>query len=392
MGFFNNTLEIAVTGLPVINYRLIFTFLLAAAVTYFAIPVVIKTALKKNLVDNPNERKMHKTPIPTLGGVAIFIGILCASAIWIGYYYSLELLLIFVSVTILFITGIVDDLTDMSALKKLAIQIFVSLIVAWCGVRIQSLGGIFGIYEIPVILQYLITIALVAGVTNAFNLIDGIDGLAGGITFINAIFLGLILLFSDKIEFAFIAFSLAGALLAFLKYNFNPAKIFMGDTGSLIIGFIMAVIGISALQCNSSILSSTTAYSPSLFILITGIILLPVYDMLRVFFVRIVLEHKSPFSADKNHTHHLLIETKFNHKKATIVLYISNIIIIITAFFLRGFDPVFSICLLFILAVILSEGITLKRIFIAKFNEIFLSKRAKVLVRDNKYLNKIMED
>jgi UDP-N-acetylmuramyl pentapeptide phosphotransferase/UDP-N-acetylglucosamine-1-phosphate transferase len=246
--------------------------------------------------------------------------------------------------------------------------------------------------KIPDIFQYAFSVFLIVGLTNAFNLIDGIDGLAGGLSFMNALVLGILLLFvRHDLAFSLIAMGFAGALLGFLKHNFNPAKIFMGDTGSLIIGFLLAVLGIVVIQGTKE----TTLLQPKeitgLTIIVVGILLLPVYDTLRVFAERI-LKKSSPFKPDKNHVHHLLIETGSNHKKAAIILYFANAIIIITAFLIRGVNPTVAVLSLFVLAAILSESINLKRLLIAMAKGKQAEKESEKLSDENRYLNRDSQD
>lgn len=388
------------------------TFLVGFLVTLFAIPKIIKFTKKHKLMDDPTldkeQRKMHKDPIPTLGGVGIFIGFIVSAVIWLilSYFklipsFNISLISpddlkligsIAVSLLILFVTGIFDDLTDLSASKKFLIQIGTAILVARFGLRIESLNGVLGINEIPVFFQYAFSVFLIVGLTNAFNLIDGIDGLAGGLSFMNAMVLGIILLFvRHDIAFSLIAIGFAGALLGFLKHNFNPARIFMGDTGSLIIGFLMAILGIVVIQGSKSSISIDKEDITGLTIIVVGILLLPVYDTLRVFAERI-LKKSSPFKPDKTHVHHLLIETGSNHKKAAIILYIANAIIIFMAFILKGVNPAIAVPFLFVLAAILSESINLKRWTIALAKGKQAEEESEKLNDENRYLSRDSKD
>jgi UDP-N-acetylmuramyl pentapeptide phosphotransferase/UDP-N-acetylglucosamine-1-phosphate transferase len=300
--------------------------------------LIIQLSKKLGLTDKPNERKVHVNPIPNLGGIAIFLGFFISTLGWLIAYGSVEGINYAVIVTIyglivLFVMGIIDDQIEMRASHKFLIQIAVAIALAASGIRIDTFNGIFFIYELPVFVQYLFTVLLLVGLINAFNLIDGIDGLAGGISFINALVIGVGLYNPNEILTSFIAFGLAGALLGFLKYNFNPAKIFMGDTGSLVIGYLMAVLGILLLNRDKVVLSDKdVVHTTETTILVVGILVLPVYDTIRVFASRIA-KGGSPFKPDKTHAHHLLISVGFNHKKSAIILYIANSLIIAVAFF-----------------------------------------------------------
>lgn len=242
----------------------------------------------------------------------------------------------------------------------------------------------------PVLAQYAFSVLLIVGLTNAFNLIDGIDGLAGGLAFINSLVLGFVLLLQSNVMYSILAFTFAGALLGFLIFNFNSAKIFMGDTGSLIVGFLMAVLGIVVMK-GGAFSGGLHLNSGSLTIIVVGILLLPVYDTLRVFTERI-LKKNSPFKPDKTHVHHLLIETGANHKKAAIILYISDILIIALAFLIRNINPSLSILLLFILASVLSESINLKRWLIEVSKGKQASEEKIKITSENRFLEDILDD
>lgn len=328
------------------NYvQLVITFVLATFISARLIPVIIKYAKKLNLVDKPNERKVHKDPIPNLGGIAIFLGFFLSTLGWMMAYTgqnNFQIISIIYGLVVLFVMGIIDDQIDMKARTKFLIQIAVAITIAAAGLRIETFNGIFFIWDLPIPIQYMFTVLLVVGLTNAFNLIDGIDGLAGGIAFINSIVIGIVLYNPDEILVSLLSIGLAGALLGFLIYNFNPAKIFMGDTGSLVIGYMMAVMGV--LLHNRSKLDTTVMEikSAETTILVVGLLVIPVYDTIRVF-ARRILKGNSPFKPDKTHVHHLLIQSGFNHKKSTIILYIANIVVIsIAYFYYKLFDVSFE--------------------------------------------------
>ncbi|MCD6659901.1 MAG: undecaprenyl/decaprenyl-phosphate alpha-N-acetylglucosaminyl 1-phosphate transferase [Lentimicrobium sp.] len=367
------------------------SFLAATLITALCIPQIIRLSRKYKLVDNPDQRKMHKVPIPTLGGLGFFTGFIVLSLFWMIVLGNLSDFVLFIALLVLFVTGIFDDLTDMRALVKFGIQIVVALIISYFGFRVESLFGIFGIYEMPVWAQYAFSVLLITGLTNAFNLIDGIDGLAGGLAFINSLIMGAILLLQGNVIYGILAISFAGALFGFLIFNFNPAKIFMGDTGSLIVGFLMAIFGIVILKAGAPLHPWFQDHTSAITIVVVGILLLPVYDTLRVFAERI-LKKSSPFKPDKTHVHHLLIETGANHKKAVFILYTTNILIIVAAFLLRKSDPSFSVLMLFILAAILSESINIKRWFM----EIARGKQAMVettkITSENRFLEDILDE
>lgn len=305
-------------------------FLTGFAITYLTIPSILEIAYKKNLFDIPDERKVHKREIPSLGGLGIFIGVLIAFIIWspsetlLGEQYKYVL----TGYMILFFMGLKDDLIVMEALPKLAIQIFVAGLIVFGGVRITELYGLLGIYELNIYVSYVLSVFFIVGITNAFNLIDGIDGLAGGLGGINCLTFGALMYVCEEYDYAILAFAIGGSLLAFLRYNFSsyPTKIFMGDTGSLLLGLSVAILSITFMNVGADS-EKLSFISPPIVVL--GIILIPVTDTLRVMVIRI-LEGRSPFSPDRNHIHHQFLASGITHKMASIALYFVNIALVIT--------------------------------------------------------------
>ncbi len=332
-----------------------FAFITACCISLVVVPFVIRFAKSKSLLDQPDQRKEHTHAIPTLGGFGIFAGFIISFLIWNDYTNLIQIGCVLISLTILFITGIVDDLKDLKATHKLLIQIIAATIITFSGIKIESLNGLLGVYELPVSIQYILSVFLIAGVTNAVNLIDGINGLAGGIILANCLVFVTLFSLSNNTVFSVFAASLGGGILGFLRYNFNKAKIFMGDTGSLVLGFSIAVMSIKFMQVN-------TIENANSLIIVFGILILPVFDTIRVFSIRI-LKSKSPFSADKNHIHHLLIKTGYNHLRSALIMYAANAILIVTAFVLSYYSikTISSLLVLTTLAVFLSEILTIKR-------------------------------
>jgi UDP-GlcNAc:undecaprenyl-phosphate/decaprenyl-phosphate GlcNAc-1-phosphate transferase len=306
-------------------------FLSAFAVTLTSIPLVIRIVKKYSLCDIPNGRKVHSTPIPTMGGVAIIGGMIAALFLWFPFTTQVAQVSFFFSIAVLFALGIMDDIRDLSAKYKFMIQFALAGLIAVSGIRITSLEGLLGVYDLPLLAQYTFTIIAIVGITNAFNLIDGIDGLAGGIGFMSLVTLGIFLTMSGDANTALIAFALAGGLLAFLYFNFNPARIFMGDTGSLVLGFVIAVLCIRLMQVNNAIPNAVLPHAP---VFVLGIVLIPVFDTLRVFATR-TWYGKSPFVADKTHIHHLMTNQGFTHALASKVICFIHAFILMEAYWLR---------------------------------------------------------
>ena len=251
-------------------------FISAFIVTLVAIPPIIGLVKKFGLYDLPDVRKEHFSPIPTLGGIAVMAGMMMALFLWFPFSKGVEQICFFFSLAVLFGLGILDDLKNLSAKYKFIIQVGLASLIALSGIRITSFDGLFGISELPISAQYAFTILTIVGITNAFNLIDGIDGLAGGLGFMSLVMLGIFLTLSGDANTAIIAFALGGGLLGFLYYNFNPARIFMGDTGSLVLGFVVAVLCLKIIQINPEFgVTNVIPHSP---VFALSIVAIPVFD------------------------------------------------------------------------------------------------------------------
>jgi UDP-N-acetylmuramyl pentapeptide phosphotransferase/UDP-N-acetylglucosamine-1-phosphate transferase len=314
------------------EFRLgIMSFVTAFVVAMLAMPLFIKLLQRLRLFDEPNSRKLHATPTPTMGGVIIFLAMAITCSLWFTFSRDLFTVTFFFSLVVLLILGVLDDLHNISATNKLVIQLSIALLITFSGVRITSLNGLLGIYDLPIVAQYALTVVAITGVTNAFNLIDGIDGLAGGIGFLSLLMLGNFLTASDEPNFALLAYSLAGALIGFLYYNMNPARIFMGDTGSLVLGFVIAVLTVLLIQVNTGSSRPLSAHAP---IYGLSIVLIPVFDTLRVFTLRLY-RGVSPFSPDKTHIHHLLTNNHWTHRFTNKLICTLHCAILVLAYFLK---------------------------------------------------------
>lgn len=313
--------------------NIVLSGLLAFAITFFSIPVIIQVAKNKKLFDEPDERKVHKIVIPTLGGLGIFAGFIIAtlmgtptSAVGSLQYFAAAALVIF-------FLGIKDDILILSASKKFIGQVLAAgILIKFGGIQITNMYGFLGINELPQFVSIILTLFTIVVITNSFNLIDGVDGLAGSLGLVTSSVFGYYFLQSNEILYAVMAFSLSGSLAAFLIYNFHPAKIFMGDTGSLLIGLLNSIFVIKFI----SLADNAGGALPILSAPAIGfaILIIPLFDTLRVVGLRI-LSRRSPFSPDRNHIHHLLLELGYSHKKITITCVSANILFIILAYSLR---------------------------------------------------------
>ncbi len=318
-------------------------FVTAFVLAMLLIPPLIKLINRFRLYDIPDLRKEHSTPIPTMGGIAVCLAMALSCLLWFNFSNDFFTVSFFFSIVVLFAIGIMDDLNDLRARNKLAIQLALASLIAFSGIRITSLNGILGIYNLPITAQYTLTVLAIAGITNAFNLIDGIDGLAGGLGFMSLVILGLFLTLCGDVNIALIAFALAGGLLGFLYYNFNPARIFMGDTGSLVLGFVTAVLTVRFIQLNTT---GNAILFPNAPVIGLSLVLIPVFDTLRVFSLRI-WKGKSPFDPDKTHIHHLLTNNGWSHNFASKLICGVHGVVLIVGYFLKAVRQEFGLLILF---------------------------------------------
>lgn len=304
-------------------------FTLAFSIVILSIPSVIYTSLKYGLFDkNDLHRKTHKRNISRLGGLAIVGSFTISILLFSSIINFREANFLIASSIILSALGLKDDVYGTNTSTKFVLQIVVAFILVFFGAfRLTSLYGVLGIGDMAAIYGGLFSIALIIFLNNAFNLIDGIDGLAGGIGIFTSLTFGLLFSLMGQIPYAFIAFALAGAVGGFVKYNWYPAKIFMGDTGALIIGLISAALAIKFIELNKFTGKNHPAFYSAPAIAVS-ILIVPIFDSLRVFTIRII-KGRSPFRGDRNHIHHRL--EKLGLKPSLIVLSTLGFNIIILA-------------------------------------------------------------
>ncbi len=295
--------------------------IIAFIIGLFLMPLVIAYSEKKGLLDKPDERKIHSHPIPRLGGIAIWISAILSfiSLIILSYYPYRSLLSgLLLGSSLMFLLGLIDDIYNLEAKFKFTIQIIIASIVFCLGVKITTLFIPFiGLVKLHPLLSYFGTIAWIVGISNAVNFIDGVDGLAGSVITISSVTLGLIAISltpADTVS-ALVAFILAGSMLGFLTYNFHPAKIFMGDSGALFGGFLLASLSILYQMKSADI----KMYVPLL------ILAVPIIDI-TFSSIRRILKGKSPFVADAEHIHHKLLRLGLSQNRAVLVLVVFSII------------------------------------------------------------------
>jgi len=324
-------------------------------ITFLAIPVVIRIAEQKKLFDMPDARKLHTRPIASLGGIGIFSGFFLACILAISTRAYPEFQYFFAASMVIFLLGINDDIIALSATKKMIGQLVAAAILIHLGeIRITSMHGLFGINELPDFFSLVFSYTTIIVIINAFNLIDGVDGLAGTLGMLTMTVFGVYFYAVDMPGYALMSFAMGGSLMAFLIFNYNPAKIFMGDTGSLLLGLINAVLVIKFI---------TVADNPMVIIPVESaaavgfsILMVPLADTLRVFTIRI-FHGKSPFSPDRRHIHHLLLDRGLNHKYVTLSCLVMNILFIAIAYYGRGMGPTFTLLTLVGVATVLLTGL-----------------------------------
>lgn len=311
-------------------FDVLLSIAISFTITFLAIPVIITVAERKKLYDIPDERKIHQNPIPSLGGLGIFAGFILACLISIQFQAASEFQYFLAATFVIFFLGLKDDILVISPIKKFIGQVLAAFLIIYKGgVQITSMHGFLGIHELPESFSLLLTYFTVIVIINSFNLIDGIDGLAGSLGLMASIIFGFYFLQINMPAYSILSFSLAGSLAAFLIFNFQPARIFMGDTGSLLIGLITSVLVIRFIDAATAVdVAYPIAASPAIGF---TILMIPLLDTLRVFAIRI-FNRRSPFSPDRNHVHHLLLDKGLSHRSIALLLVTINLGCIVAAY------------------------------------------------------------
>ncbi|MDY3547858.1 MraY family glycosyltransferase [Riemerella anatipestifer] len=326
-------------GLPLFYLKLVGAILLSMILSYRAIPTILRISKRKNLMDEPGIRSSHVRRVPNLGGIAIFYAIGITIPMF-GYELFDLYKFLFPTLIILLYVGVMDDIVIMRAYKKLFAQIFVaSLIVIGSDVRIRSLFGLFGVYELPYFMSILFTIVTIIIIINSFNLIDGIDGLAGTYAIICCLLFGVSYYRLGEYNYPMIILcsSIIGALSGFLHYNLSSSrskKIFMGDTGSMIVGFLLAFTAIYFINIFTVSEGRSLYYLQTAPVIAFATLILPMVDTLNVIMIRL-MNKKSPMEADKNHIHHKLLDLGLSHKRATFYIICYYLFVVSVTYFLR---------------------------------------------------------
>ena len=341
--------------------RLFVAFIAAELISAYTIPVIVQISKAKSLFSMPNHRTSHVSVIPTIGGLALFstITIVSLSIINISGFSFLHektimtgLPSIIAGITILFFIGMKDDLLGIGWKKKLIAEVIAMLILCIIGdQRITNMQGLLGVFELTYLVSVFLTVFVGIALINAFNLIDGIDGLASGIAILASFTFGFNFFLAGEKEYAILCAIIIGTLLPFFYYNVwgTKNKLFMGDTGSLILGFLMTAL---AIRFNKIFFIPNGTFTSSVAAISIAILIIPVFDTLRVFTLRIRDGH-SPFKADRRHIHHLMLNLGFNHIQSTLIIAGANVLFIIIAFSLSGLGKTKLLIIFLITALIL---------------------------------------
>lgn len=367
-------------------------FLTSLLMVSFSIPSIINLAFKKRLFDSPAEsRKIHKRIIPNFGGIAIFTGFLFSCSLFIKAELLPEANVLMAGGLILFMVGLKDDIVGLGPMIKFLAQFISAFIIAViANIRLTDLHGFLGAGELDYYVSTIITIILIVGVVNAYNLIDGIDGLASSLGVILSLFYAYMFWHSGNIGWSYLSIALTGSLIGFMFFNVTPAKIFMGDCGSLLLGFLAVVLSIKFIDVSGSqqLVFGSAAIESSIG-LVLAILIIPIFDTLRVFTLRII-KNTSPFKADSNHLHHRLLFLGLSHMQSTLVLAIVNVLFIVMAVSVQELGNTQLVSLI-VLTVLVANG--LLSLYIERYKKILRARSmaTEVLVPTKSFGEEILE-
>jgi UDP-N-acetylmuramyl pentapeptide phosphotransferase/UDP-N-acetylglucosamine-1-phosphate transferase len=314
-------------------FDVLLSLAISFTITFLAIPAIITVAETKKLFDVPDERKIHQAHIPSLGGLGIFAGFILASLLSIKLSAATEFQYFLAAAFVMFFLGLKDDILVISPIKKFIGQVLAAFLIIYKGnIQITSMHGFLGIHELPEMFGIMLTYFTIIVIINSFNLIDGIDGLAGTLGIISAAIFGSYFLAAGMVPYAVMGFALAGSLTAFLIFNYNPARIFMGDTGSMLIGLVNAILVVKFISVAQTPGTDVPVYAaPAVGF---TVLLIPLLDTLRVFGIRI-FHQRSPFIPDRNHIHHLMLDKGWSHNTITFTLAGFSVVFVAAAYSFR---------------------------------------------------------
>lgn len=339
----------------------IITFLLspliAFVISFLLFPVLIKLLQKLEMYDALKDHKIHDSFTPSMGGIAIYTGLILALIVVLPFQVWISLKYFFISLSLMFLIGLRDDVLGLSPIKKLLGQLLpITILVIFGQLFLEVPLFSFPFTALPKWINVLITITSIVLITNSYNLIDGLDGLAGVVGIICFLVFAVWFYFSGSIPLGIIAISVVGSLLAFLFYNWQPSRIFMGDTGALLVGLLLSFYAIQFLNTNEALnLSHSMKFQSSIGTLVC-VIIIPVFDTSRVVILRL-RKGLSPFKADKNHLHHQFLKLGFNHSKSVISIAIINLMFITLAWLMKDQADLVILPVVVILCLLINFGL-----------------------------------
>jgi UDP-GlcNAc:undecaprenyl-phosphate GlcNAc-1-phosphate transferase len=353
-------------GLPTIMVLQIAAAITSFIICFLIIPVIIKYSLKKNLVDIPGRRKIHKKVTPSMGGIGIFGGFSISTLVWLDFQTWSHIKFMLVALFIIFFIGVRDDLVPLRPILKLIGQIMsASLLILLFDARLDSLYGLFGVFEFPAFITYVITLFTVIVITNSFNLIDGLDGLAGSIASIALLAFGIWFFLVGEITFGVFSFSMLGGVLAFLIFNWEPSEVFMGDTGALVIGMLLSILTIHFININHQLTPENPFRFSASIATAACFVMIPLVDTARIFILRLS-KKQSPFKPDKSHIHHAIMRLGKTHGQTTLILAAVQLFYILLAVAFRGIGDKIMLISIIVLSICLS--IFLDRLILKKLD------------------------
>ena len=329
----------------------LYLFFLVFGISFFTaqwlIPQAIRFAHRFQLVDHPNQRKQHIKSTPILGGVSIFVSVVFAlslTSLLLYTYPNVDLDFkvvfgLFSAISLMVFFGLKDDIFEVSPLEKVIFQIITALfVIIVCEIRIYNFDGLFGVYELPTIFSYVFSVFVFVIVVNAFNLIDGIDGLSASVGLLGTLCFGAFFCLNNQLIQALIMFCYSGALASFLIFNFKK-QLFLGDNGSMSLGVVIAfgVFSVITSTNGANLVGGTGYFLNNASVIVLALISFPLLDTIRIFCVRLI-NGKSPFMPDRNHLHHHLTYLKFSHFESTLLIVVYTIIITGIALALNSWD------------------------------------------------------
>lgn len=310
---------------------LLSTFATALLVVMFIHPQVMKFAKKRNIVDNPDARKLQRNPVPVMGGVAVFFGLVAGLCTAYIFFDVNALLPMFVAISVMLCVGVADDVSSLSPWLRFVIEIVMVLMMMFVTeMSLDNLHGLWGYYNMPLWISIPLTVVAVVGMINAINLIDGVDGLSSGFCILASIIFGTLFLKAGDITMVLLCLLTIGALIPFFFHNVFgvKTKMFIGDGGSLMMGVVMSSYVVTAISSGNLCEEVFSGSNLGLVAFTLAVMCVPVFDTVRVMSMRI-LRRTSPFHPDKTHLHHLFIELGFSHVGTTISVLTLNLIVVL---------------------------------------------------------------